>query len=237
MPHKRANARVRKERKQDMDLPVSKEDSNVRDGDTPKGFARLFRFKEMALKRQQEKKQAKMNPNSEKNAKKNITIQPGEKLKDFVQRVEQEYQNDMTTAYKTSKTVSESKKKNREKRKQKKLSKLQKEKELYGGRDFDDLKDKVKFGEVADAPPIFSKIPKARGRGKETLEEKTKQAEGEESKGYESEEDQNMKQLKASHKRKIQNMSAAARIQLDNERERAIAAYRAKKAKKMTEQV
>jgi hypothetical protein len=50
-----------------MDLPVSKEDSNVRDGDTPKGFARLFRFKEMALKRQQEKKQAKMNPNSETN--------------------------------------------------------------------------------------------------------------------------------------------------------------------------
>lgn len=53
--------------------------------------------------------------------------------------------------------------------------------------------------------------------------------------GYESEEDENMKLLKASHKRKIQNMSAAARIQLDNEREKVIEAYRAKKAKKMTD--
>ena len=50
--------------------------------------------------------------------------------------------------------------------------------------------------------------------------------------GYESEEDENMKALKASHKRKIQNMSAAARIQLDNEREKVIEAYRAKKAKR-----
>jgi hypothetical protein len=44
-----------------------------------------------------------------------------------------------------------------------------------------------------------------------------------------------MKLLKASHKRKIQNMSAAARIQLDNEREKVIEAYRAKKAKKMAD--
>lgn len=53
--------------------------------------------------------------------------------------------------------------------------------------------------------------------------------------GYESEEDENMKALKASHKRKIQNMSAAARIQLDNEREKVIEAYRAKKAKRMND--
>lgn len=44
-----------------MDLPVSKEDTNVRDDDTPKGFTRLFRYKEMAIKKQQEKKEAKMN--------------------------------------------------------------------------------------------------------------------------------------------------------------------------------
>jgi hypothetical protein len=51
--------------------------------------------------------------------------------------------------------------------------------------------------------------------------------------GYESEEDENMKALKASHKRSFKNMSAASRIQLDNEREKVIEAYRAKKAKKM----
>ncbi|KAI9256175.1 hypothetical protein BY458DRAFT_492609 [Sporodiniella umbellata] len=235
MPHKRASARVRKEKKREVDLPVSKEDSNVRDEDTPKGFSRLFRFKEMQIKRLEEKKEAR--PNKPVNFTQAI-IQPGEKLKDFVQRVEHEYQTDMTSAYKTSKSVSESKKKNREQRKQKKQAKLQRQKDLYGGRDFDDLKDDVKFGEVADAPPTFSKIPKARGYNKELLKEKIKEVqstkeENEKAKGYESEEDENMKQLKASHKRKIQNMSAAARVQLDNERERAILAYRAKKAKKV----
>jgi hypothetical protein len=50
--------------------------------------------------------------------------------------------------------------------------------------------------------------------------------------GYESEEDENMKLLKASHKRSLKNMSAAARIQLDNEREKVIEAYRSKKAKR-----
>lgn len=76
----------------------------------------------------------------------------------------------MTSAYKTSKSVSESKKKNREQRKQKKQAKLQKQKDLYGGRDFDDLKDNVKFGEVANAPPTFSKLPKARGHNKQVKE-------------------------------------------------------------------
>jgi hypothetical protein len=45
-----------------MDLPVSKDDSNIID--TPKGFSRLLRFKEMAIKRQQEKKEAKLNMNA-----------------------------------------------------------------------------------------------------------------------------------------------------------------------------
>lgn len=51
--------------------------------------------------------------------------------------------------------------------------------------------------------------------------------------GYESEEDENMKLLKASHKRSLKQMSAASRRQLDNERDKVIEAYRAKKAKRM----
>jgi hypothetical protein len=46
-----------------MDLPVSKDDSNTID--TPKGFSRLLRFKEMAIKRQQEKKESKLNKNDD----------------------------------------------------------------------------------------------------------------------------------------------------------------------------
>lgn len=94
-------------------------------------------------------------------------IQPGERLKDFIQRVESEYQQDVLSAQKASKPVSDRKKRNQETRKQKKQAKIQKELDLYGGRDFDDLKDNVKFGEVADAPPILNKVPKARGREKQ----------------------------------------------------------------------
>ncbi|KAL9540383.1 hypothetical protein MBANPS3_009708 [Mucor bainieri] len=243
MPHKRAKASVRKARQQEKDMPVAKDDATSED--TPKGFSRLLRFKEMAIKRQVEKKEAKKNVEALA-TKKNIHIQPGERMKDFVQRVESEFQSEMISVQKKSKPVSDRKKRNQETRKQKKVAKLQKELDLYGGRDFDDLKDNVKFGEVADAPPVLNKIPKARGRGKEMLEQKNKKAiaastttapntaEKKET-GYESEEDENMKALKASHKRKIQNMSAAARIQLDNEREKVIEAYRAKKAKRMND--
>jgi hypothetical protein len=90
-------------------------------------------------------------------------------MKDFVQRVESEYHQDVLSAQKASKPVSDRKKRNQETRKQKKQAKIQKELELYGGRDFDDLKDNVKFGEVANAPPVLNKIPKARGREKQVI--------------------------------------------------------------------
>ncbi|KAG2237256.1 hypothetical protein BDF21DRAFT_384830 [Thamnidium elegans] len=246
MPHKRAKASIRKARKAEVDLPVTGDDA-MSSADTPKGFSRLFRFKEMAIKRQQEKVDIKNGVKTEDSTK-NIGIQPGEKMKDFVQRVESEYKSDMLSAQKASKPVSDRKKRNQETRKQKKTAKILKEAEFFGGRDFDDLKDNVKFGEVADAPPVLNKIPKVRGREKQIMEAaKLKQAAatakgktttetpaaGKKDTGYESEEDENMKLLKASHKRSLKQMSAAARRQLDNERDMVIEAYRAKKAKRM----
>lgn len=87
----------------------------------------------------------------------------GERLKDFTQRVEIEYQKQI----KEAKPLSARKRRNREARKEKEREKKQRQLDKYGGRDFDDLRDNVKFGEVADAPPVFNKLPKARGRGKE----------------------------------------------------------------------
>lgn len=73
----------------------------------------------------------------------------------------------MVEAIKEAKPVSERRKRRREARKLKEQAKKQRELEQYGGRDFDDLKDEIKFGEVASAPPTLTKIPKARGRGKQ----------------------------------------------------------------------
>lgn len=71
------------------------------------------------------------------------------------------------SAQKASKPVSDTNKRNQETRKQKKQAEIQKELDLYDGRDFDDLRDNVKFGETADAPAILNKIPKARGHEKQ----------------------------------------------------------------------
>ncbi|KAL0095227.1 hypothetical protein J3Q64DRAFT_1064778 [Phycomyces blakesleeanus] len=236
MPHKRAKASIRTARKKQLgaDAPVT---SNEID-DTPKGFARLLRFKDHKIKKQQELKDKANQTNKDAQAPPKLTIQPGEKMKDFTLRVEKEYKKDFINAVKASKPISDRKKKNRESRKEKKTAKKRKVEEIYGGRDFDDLEDKVQFGEVASAPPTFSKLPKARGRGKEVLENKIKEAKETKSTtdatdGYVSEEDENMKELKASHKRKLQNMSASARKALGDERERAIELYRAKKAQKL----
>ncbi|KAG0187857.1 hypothetical protein DFQ28_005766 [Apophysomyces sp. BC1034] len=189
----------------------------------------------MAEAKQIEKKAKK---DAEKNQKPTLNIQPGERMRDFNARVEQEYKKNFIEAVRATKPVSQRKLKNRESRKQKKVAKKERVEQLYGGRDFDDLKDHVAFGEVADAPPTLTKIPKARGRNKELLESKTKEVtekkEAADNK-YESDEDENMKLLKASHKRKIQNMSASARKALDDERTRVIDHYRAKKAKKMVD--
>ncbi|KAI9305025.1 hypothetical protein BJ944DRAFT_230767 [Cunninghamella echinulata] len=246
MPHKRAKASVRKERSKMVDLPATKSDMGQ---DGPKGLARLLKMKdymkENNKKKQQQKKEAA-------EAKKALTkIQPGERLGDFARRVEKEYQSEMVAAHKESKPITERKKKNQLARKEKSKAKKQKIIEKYGGKDFDDLKDDVKFGEVVDAPPIFKKLPKARGQGKQELEAKTKEMlvsssskkrkldqdnnDTTTTNGYESEEDENMKLLKASHKRKLANMSAAAKKILEDEREKAISLYREKKSKKMAD--
>ncbi|KAI8967563.1 hypothetical protein BDF20DRAFT_829217, partial [Mycotypha africana] len=154
-----------------VDLPVTNNDMNSED--TPKGFSRLMRYKEFALQKRKDKMNAK-ETNTGNSSKPSLQMQPGERLKDFVGRVENQYQSDLLAAQKKTKTVSARKKRNQELRKQKKTAKQQKELEYYGGRDFDDLKDNVKFGEVADAPPILTKLPKARGRGKEVGQKKKK---------------------------------------------------------------
>ncbi|SAL96192.1 hypothetical protein [Absidia glauca] len=237
MPHKRSKASVRNERKKNINLPAQDSDLNH---DAPKAFTRLMRMKDQMQQKNSQKKDKK---ESEKATA--PTIQAGERMKDFAIRVENEYRSEVNKAYKDSKPLTDRKKRNRQARKEKEANKKQKIVEKYGGRDFDDLKDNVKFGEVADAPPIFKKLPKARGQNKQILEAKNQQAAlkkktttGEDdtnNNGYESEEDENMKALKASHKRKLANMSAAAKKALEEERERTISMYRAKKAKKMEE--
>ncbi|KAJ2955036.1 hypothetical protein NQZ79_g8893 [Umbelopsis isabellina] len=228
MPHKRAKASVRKTTKDKrLDMPAKADKMP----DTPGGFKRLMIAKEIAEKKALEKKNKKDQDAQEKP--KAPQIRPGERMKAFNQRVETEMRGDFLKTVRESKPVTDRKRKYRDNKRDREKAKKQRKLENRTD-DWGSLQDEVKFGEVADAPPNLSAIPKARGAAKKALVEKSNEAMKSLKKdGYQSEEDENMKQLKASHKRKLDNLSLASRKALDNERERAIKLYRMKKAQKM----
>jgi len=201
--------------------------------DTPGAFKRLMKAKEIAEKKALEKKEKKEGDKQNAEKAKIPQIRPGERMKAFNQRVETEMRGDFLKTVRESKPVTERKRKYRENKKERERAKKQAKIENYTD-DWGKLRDEVKFGEVADAPPIFKALPKARGNAKKALEAKAEEAaKALKQDGYHSEEDENMKMLKASHKRKLNNLSLASRKALDNERERAIKLYRMKKAQKM----
>ncbi|KAG2181697.1 hypothetical protein INT44_008512 [Umbelopsis vinacea] len=231
MPHKRAKASVRNATKDKrLDLPATSDKFS----DTPGAFKRLMQAKEYAQKKAQEKKAQKEEGGKESTERNVPQIRPGERMKAFSQRVETEMRGTFLKSVRESKPVTDRKRKYRDNKKEreraKKQSKLDDRTDDWGK-----LRDDVKFGEVADAPPILKSIPKARGAAKKALEAKSAEAMKSTQKqdGYQSEEDENMKMLKASHKRKLNNLSLASRKALDVERERAIKLYRMKKAQKM----
>jgi len=132
------------------------------------------------------------------------------------------------------------KQKNREQRKLKRLAKRQDILEELEAKDFDKLKDPVRFGEVVDAPPVLTAIPKARGNAAKTQRsakgtpQPTTGQNDSRDKANESSEDENMREFKAINKRKRLSLAPAAKRVLDAEREKAVATYRALKTKKVT---
>ncbi|CAO3662366.1 unnamed protein product [Umbelopsis vinacea] len=202
--------------------------------DTPGAFKRLMKAKEIAEQKAQERKAKKDQDVKQASEKAKIPqIRPGERIKSFNQRVETEMRGDFLKTVRESKPVAERKRKYRENKKERERAKKQTKLE-NGTDDWGKLRDDVKFGEVANAPPIFKNLPKARGNAKKALEAKSEEAiKSLKKDGYESEEDENMKLLKASHKRKLNNLSLASRKALETERDRAIKLYRMKKAQKM----
>ncbi|KAL1922730.1 uncharacterized protein VTP21DRAFT_9106 [Calcarisporiella thermophila] len=241
MPHKRKKASIRQQEKQSINLePQSVKTKR----DAPRGFVFMMKAREIMEKKQREareikaakdnksskdSKQGESKQNDDKEKRKLLLLQPGEKFSDFSKRVDEQMREEILHSVRQGRTT-EKRRKYREKRKLAKLAKHDALLEEASARDFHQLHDEVKFGEVAPAPPTLT-TPKARGAGKRTLEAK----EQEEAKAYSSEEDELVKEVKARNNRKLKNMSMAARKQLESERERAIATYRAVKARKLAE--
>ncbi|RUS32438.1 hypothetical protein BC938DRAFT_475382 [Jimgerdemannia flammicorona] len=253
MPHKRAKASVRASRTNEHDeVPTSE----LRD--MPRRFAAVMKAHERLNQRKNVKKaqgdggdgtKGKRRMNSEKSEHAaELRIHPGESFRNFSRRVDEEMQARVLHSVREGRSTSVKKKQYREKQKQKQKAKRQRQIEEAGARDWDDLRDEVKFGEVADAPPTITAVPKARGKTKKDLAQSLQppltNSSAAADAGSDSDStlrtakpttvlDRALQDQRDKNRQRLKGMSEATRRVLDQERERVIAGYRAVKAKKM----
>ncbi|CAG8632258.1 6873_t:CDS:2 [Funneliformis caledonium] len=141
------------------------------------------------------------------------TIQrmPGESFRNF-SRLEDHMRPDIIKAMKVGMSTKDKAKRYLTKKlKEKKKAKVEKLMEEVNAKDFNDFQDKVKFGEVVQAPPSLSVIPKNRGKINQLKKD-----------NFWKEKEQKKKQLDAVNKRIM-----------DKERERVMTQYRIIKARKL----
>ncbi|CAI2182805.1 15282_t:CDS:2 [Funneliformis geosporum] len=197
MPNKRKRKRGTEKDQSKYDAsPVSDKISDI-----PRNFKRLLQANEF--------KKNKIVETSRIKSKQTIQRMPGESFRNFSRRLEDHMRPDIIKAMKVGMSTKDKAKRYREKLKEKKKAKIEKLIEEVNAKDFNDFQDKVKFGEVVQAPPSLTVIPKHRGKilKKDSLEK---------------EREQKNKQLNAVNKRIM-----------DKERERVMTQYRIIKARKL----
>ncbi|CAG8725830.1 11369_t:CDS:2, partial [Ambispora leptoticha] len=132
---------------------------------TPRGFSRILRAKEIREKKFEGKKLLASSPSSaiaKRKSKQHSSSLQGH----FSSRINAQMRSDILKSIKEESSTKIKKKRFLEKFKQKrkeKETKLLKELEV---KDFDSFQDHVKFGEVVNAPPSITAIPKQRGSSK-----------------------------------------------------------------------
>ncbi|CAG8546924.1 4350_t:CDS:2 [Funneliformis mosseae] len=201
MPNKR-------KRKRGIETDQSKYDASpIADkiSDIPRNFKRMLQANE--FKKKKIVKTSGMKSNSE-----TIQRMPGESFRDFSRRLEDHMRPDIIKAMKVGMSTKDKAKRYLTKKlKEKKKAKVEKLMEEVNAKDFNDFQDKVKFGEVVQAPPSLSVIPKNRGKINQLKKD-----------NFWKEKEQKKKQLDAVNKRIM-----------DKERERVMTQYRIIKARKL----
>ncbi|CAG8737053.1 8792_t:CDS:2, partial [Acaulospora morrowiae] len=131
--------------------------------DIPRRFTRVMRFAELKKRNATNLTQKKRNKNQKVENSKIIQKLPGETMFDFSRRLDDQMRPHILKAMKEGSTAKDKTRRYREKVKQKKLEKRNKLYEELDAKDFGKFKDPVKFGEVVQAPPNITAIPKNRG--------------------------------------------------------------------------
>ncbi|RGB23598.1 hypothetical protein C1646_748141 [Rhizophagus diaphanus] len=197
----------KKKRKRGIEIEQSKYDApptSDKISDIPKNFKRLL------LANKFKKKQVN---NSEMNKDNSQIIQriPGESFLDFSRRLEDHMRPDILKAMKEGTSTKDKTKRFREKLKEKKKAKIKKLIEEVNFKDFDDFKDKIKFGEVVQAPPSLTVIPKKRDKINHLKKDNLDNSKGQ----------------------KVNHLNVANKRIIAEERERVMAQYRLIKARKL----
>ncbi|KAJ2332622.1 hypothetical protein GGI00_002705 [Coemansia sp. RSA 2681] len=241
---------------------VAKKRGNVT-SDAPKAFQHIMKFMEMkqnndAAKRKQKEVERKKKPKAQAQGPKEITealkIMPGESMDEFTRRVRQKMTNNLQligTSHETKTKAhanpsrdegeepdiskrSDRKKRNDAVRKQRKQAKRQR------GHDSDDEDDAPrqqaapKFGEQAQAPPIFKALPKDKFKKmiplaqskEEDLANKRKDELAVKNMIQRTARLSPLERMQAKRKAKLEGDTAAEKRIIEAEREQAIRRYR-----------
>ncbi|GBB84178.1 hypothetical protein RclHR1_10800005 [Rhizophagus clarus] len=191
----------KKKRKRGLETEQSKYDeppTSDKTSDIPKNFKRLLLANKF-------KKQVVNNSKMNKDTSQKVQRIPGESFLGFSRRLDDHMRPDILKAMKEGTSAKDKTKRFREKLKEKKKAKIKKLMEEVNIKDFDDFKDKIKFGEIVQAPPSLTVIPKKRNHLKK-----------------DSSKEKKMNQLNFANKRIIAE-----------ERERVMAQYRLIKTRKL----
>ncbi|XP_066914180.1 coiled-coil domain-containing protein 137-like [Clytia hemisphaerica] len=231
------------------DKPPSKaelKDDNF--GDSVTEFQRFQQFVELGASKQNIKNKKKsVSSVTEKKSKgkakekiskvvENCQQQPGETKKDMFRRLDQNIHNAMTEAIKEEKVVRKKRKEHLKARDEKRKNKGKQVNQTSsdGMKDFSSLSDKVKFGERVDEPPTITSAPR---KASLKTQPKTLQLHSLFNKADNDEKEPPTKSdtsSKTTTKKRRREMNEKEKASFDNERQKAIDAYRlAKKRREM----
>jgi len=231
------------------DKPPSKaelKDDNF--GDSVTEFQRFQQFVELGASNQNIKNKKKnVTSVTEKKSKgkakekiskvvENCQQQPGETKKDMFRRLDQNIHNAMTEAIKEEKVVRKKRKEHLKARDEKRKNKGKQVNQTSsdGMKDFSSLSDKVKFGERVDEPPTITSAPR---KASLKTQQKTLQLNSLFNKTDNDEKEPPTKSdtpSKTTTKKRRREMNEKQKASFDNERQKAIDAYRlAKKRREM----
>ncbi|RKP10758.1 hypothetical protein THASP1DRAFT_27466 [Thamnocephalis sphaerospora] len=229
--------------------------------DYPRAFRTLLRQEELVkrkkereqeVQREQQKKAPKARKNGEnagseakagKNNTNTMKMQVGESYNEYSRRLKTQTRQILNDMNGESQAKVDRKKRWRAKMKEKEERKKLKAREDQEALDFDDLQDRVQFGEVVQQPPTLTVAPKARGKAAQQLAANKAKAAGKAASADTTSTpaaarpktlgDVAADDLRAQNRRRLKDMSAATRRILDTERDRVVNAYRTAKEAKL----